>query len=110
MLCLQLTLEGVALIIKKRVQNAVLGCNFKSDRMLLVRFQVKPFNTTVIRIYAPTTNAEEAEVDLFYEDLEELEELIPEKRYFIHHWGLVCKSRKSRDARSNRQVWPWRTK
>ena len=78
--------------------------------MILVRFQGKPFNTTVIQIYAPTTNAEEAEVDPFYEDLEELEELIPEKRYFIHHWGLVCKSRKSRDAGSNRQVWPWRTK
>ena len=52
-----------------RVQNAVLGCNLKNDRMISVRFQGKPFNTTVIQVYAPTSNAEEAEVEQFYEDL-----------------------------------------
>ena len=61
--------NGVTLIISKRVQNAVLGCNLKNDRMILVCFQGKPFNITVIQVYAPTTNAE---VDRFYEDLEDL--------------------------------------
>ena len=61
--------NGVTLIISKRVQNAVLGCNLKNDRMVLVCFQGKPFNITVIQVYAPTTNAE---VDRFYEDLEDL--------------------------------------
>ena len=62
--------NGVALIVKKRVWNAVLGCNLKNDRMIPVRFQGKPFNTTVIQFYAPTSNAEEAEVERFYEDLQ----------------------------------------
>ena len=62
----------VALIVNKRVQNAVLGCNLKNDRMMLVLFQGKPFNITVIQVYAPTTDAEEAEVDWFYEDLPHL--------------------------------------
>ena len=55
--------NGVAIIVNKRVQNAVLGCNLKNDRMISVRFQGKPFNTTVIQVYAPTSNAEEAEVE-----------------------------------------------
>ena len=55
--------NGVALIVNKRVQNAVLGCNLKNDRMISVLFQGKPFNITVIQVYAPTTNAEEAEPD-----------------------------------------------
>ena len=59
----------VALIVNKRVQNAVLGCNLKNDRMISVHFQGKPFSITVIQVYAPTTNAEEAEVEWFYEDL-----------------------------------------
>ena len=59
----------VALIVNKRVQNAVLGCNLKNDRMMSVRFQGKPFNIRVIQVYAPTSNAEEAEVERFYEDL-----------------------------------------
>ena len=59
----------VALIVNKRVQNAVLGCNLTNDRMISVRFQGKPFNIIVIQVYAPTTNAEEAEVEWFYEDL-----------------------------------------
>ena len=61
--------NGVALIVNKRVQTAVLGCNLKNDRMTLVHFQGKPFNITVIQVYAPTTEAKEAEVEWFYEDL-----------------------------------------
>ena len=70
---------GVALIVNKRVQNAVLGCNLKNNRMILVCFQGKPFNLTVIQVYAPTTNAGEAEVEWFYEDLQDLLELTPKK-------------------------------
>ena len=73
--------NGVALIINKRARNAVLGyCNLKNDRMISVRFQGKPFNLTAIQAYASTTNAEEAEVDQFYEDLEDLLELTPKKK------------------------------
>ena len=61
--------NGVALTVNKRVQNAVLGCSLKNDRMISVHFQTKPFNITVIQVYAPTSNAEEAEVEWFYEDL-----------------------------------------
>ena len=75
-----LTRNGVALRVNKRVQNAVLGCNLKNDRMILVRFQDKPFNITVIQLYAPTTDAEEPEADQFYEDLHHLLKLIPKKR------------------------------
>ena len=75
--------NGVALIVNKRVQTAVLGCNLKNDRMTLVHFQGKPFNITVIQVYAPTSNAEEAEVEQFYEDLQELLELAPEKDVFF---------------------------
>ena len=64
--------NGVAITVKKRVQNAVLGCNLENDRMISVRFQGKSFNITVIQVYAPTSNAEEAEVEWFYEDLQEL--------------------------------------
>ena len=61
--------NGVAIMVDKRVQNTVLGCNLKNDRMISVHFQGKPFNITVIQVYAPTSNAEEAEVEWFYEDL-----------------------------------------
>ena len=61
--------NGMAIMVSKRVQNAVLRCNLKNDRMISVRFQDKPFNITVIQVYAPTSNAEEAEVEWFYEDL-----------------------------------------
>ena len=64
--------NGVAIMVNKRVQNAVLGCNLKNNRMISVCFQDKPFNITVIQVYAPTSNAEEAEVEQFYEDLKEL--------------------------------------
>ena len=70
--------NGVALIVNNRVQNPVLGCNLKNDRMIC--FQGKPFNITVIQIYAPTTNAKEAEVEQFYEDLQDLLELTPKKK------------------------------
>ena len=61
--------NGVAIMVKKRVRNAVLGCNLKNDRVISVRFRDKPFNITVNQAYAPTSNAEEAEVEWFYEDL-----------------------------------------
>ena len=61
--------NGVAIMVNKTVQNAVLGCHLKNDRMISVRFQDKPFNITGIQVYAPTSNAEEAEVEWFYEDL-----------------------------------------
>ena len=61
--------NGVAIMVNKRVQNAVLGCNLKHNRMISVHFQGKPFNITVIQAYAPTSNAEEAQVEWFYEDL-----------------------------------------
>ena len=64
--------NGVAIMINKRVRNAVLGCNLKNDRMISVCFQGKPFNITVIQVYAPTSNTEEAEVERFYEDLQDL--------------------------------------
>ena len=66
-------------MVNKRVRNAVLGCNLKNDTMISVRFQGKPFNNTVIQAYAPTSNIEEAEVEWFYEDLQDLSELTPKK-------------------------------
>ena len=66
-------------MVNKRVQNAVLGYNLKNNRMISVRFQGKPFNITVIQVYAPTSNAEEAEVERFYEDVQDLLELTPQK-------------------------------
>ena len=75
-----------------------------------VRFQGKPFNITVIQIYAPTTNTEEAEVKRFYEDVQVLLELTAKKRCPFHHRVLECTSRESRDTWSSRQVWPWSTK
>ena len=71
--------NGVVITVNKRVRNAVLGCNLKNDRMISVRFQGKPFNNTVLQVYAPTSNAEEAEVEQFYKDLQDLLELTPKK-------------------------------
>ena len=83
--------NGVALIVNKRVQNAALGCSLKNERMTSVCFQVKPFNITVIQGYALTSNAEEAEVEWFYKDLQELLELTPKKKkdvlFFIGDWN-----------------------
>ena len=75
--------------------------------MISVHFKGKPYNIIVIQAYAPTSNAEEAEVEHFYEDLEDLLELTPKKRGPFHYRGLECKSRKARDSWSNRQIWPW---
>ena len=79
---------GVAIMINKRVQNAVLGCNLKNDRMISVHFQGKPFTITVIQVYAPTSNSEEAEVEWFYEDLHNLLEITPPKNvlFIIGDW------------------------
>ena len=74
--------NGVAIIVNKRVRKAVLGCNLKNNRTISVCFQGKPFNITVIQVYAPTSNAEEAEVEWFYEDLQDLLELTPKKISF----------------------------
>jgi len=80
--------NGVAIIVNKRVQNAILGCNLKNDRIISVCLQGKPFNITVIQIYALTSNAEEAEVEHFYEDLQDLLELTPKKDvlFIIGDW------------------------
>ena len=69
--------NGVAIMVNKIVQNAVLGCNLKNNRMISVHFQGKPFNITIIQAYAPTSNAEEAEVEWFYENLQDFLELTP---------------------------------
>ena len=71
--------NGVAIMVNKRVRNVVLGCSLKNDRMISVCFQGKPFNITVIQVYAPTRIAEEAEVEQFYEDLQDLLELTPKR-------------------------------
>ena len=84
-------------MVNKRVQYAVLGCNLKNDRMISVRFQGKPFNITVIQVYAPTSNAEEAEVEWFYEDLQELLELTPPKDilFIIGDWNAKVGSQET---------------
>ena len=101
--------NGVAIVVNKRVPNTVLGCNLKNDKMISVHVQGKPSNMRVIQVYAPTSNAEEAEVEWFYEDLQDLLEWRPPKRCPFHFRGLECKSRKSRNTLSNRQIWPWST-
>ena len=77
--------------------------------MISVRFQGKLCNITVIQVYAPTSNIEEAEVEQFYEDLQDLLELTPNKRCPFHYRGLEFKSRKSGNTWSNKQIWPWST-
>ena len=81
--------NGVAIVVNKRVRNAVLGCSLKNNRTISVRFQGKPFNIMVIQTYAPTSNAEEAEVEQFYEDLQDLLELTPPKNvhFIIGDWN-----------------------
>ena len=81
--------NGEAIMVNKRVRNAVLGCNLKNNRMISVRFQGKPFNIMVIQVYAPTSNAEEAKVEQFYEDLQDLLELTPKKDvlFIIGDWN-----------------------
>ena len=79
--------NGVAIIVNRRVQNAVLGCNLKNDRMISVHFQGKPFNITVIQVYVPTSNTEEAEVERFCEDLQGLLEHQKKKKMCFSSQG-----------------------
>ena len=99
--------NGVAIMVNKRVQNAVLGCNLKNERTISVCFQGKPFNITVIQAYAPTSHTEEAEAEWFYEALQDLLELTPKKYvlFIIGDWNAKV----GRNTWSNRQIWPWST-
>ena len=87
----------VEIVVKKRAQNTVLGCSLKNDRMISVHFQGKPFNITVIQVYALTSNAEEAEVEWFYEDLQDLLELTPQKDvlFIIGDWNAKVGSQET---------------
>ena len=102
--------NGIALIVNKRVQNAVLGCKLKNNKMISVCFQGKPFNIKVVQLYAPTSNAEEAEVERFYEYLQDLLELTPPKDvlFIIGDWNAKVGSQEI--TWSNRQIWPWSAK
>ena len=84
-------------MVKKKVRNAVLGCNLKNDRMISVHFQGKPFNIMVILVYAPTSNAEESEVEQFYEDLQDLLERTPKKDvlFIIGDWNAKVGSQET---------------
>ena len=98
--------NGVAIMVTKRVRNAVLGCSLKNDRMISVRFQGKPFNISVIQVYASTSNAEEPEVERLYEDLQDLLELTPKKDvlFIIGDWNAKVGSRETPGIM---QIWPW---
>ena len=89
--------NGVAIMVNKRVQNAVLGCNLKNDRIISVCLQGKPFNITGIQVYAPTSNIEEAEGEWFYEDLQDLLELTPKKdvHFIIGDWNAKVGSQET---------------
>ena len=97
--------NGVAIMVNKRVQNAVLGCNLKNDRMISVSFQGKQFNITVIQVYAPKNNAEEAEVEQFYKDLQDLLELTPQKDilFIIGDWNAKVGSQETPAAAKSLQ-------
>ena len=101
--------NGAAIMVNKRVQNAVLGCNLKNDRMISVRIQGKPFNMTVIQVYAPISNAEEAEVERFYEDLQGLLELTPKNDvlFIIGDWNAKVGSQETPGITG--KIWPWST-
>ena len=92
-----LRVNGVAIIVNKRVLNVVLGSNLNNNRMISVSFQVKPFNITVIQVYVPTSNAEEAEVERFYEDVQDLLELTPPKDvlFIIGDWNAKVGSQET---------------
>ena len=89
--------NGLAIIVNKRVRNAVLGCNLKNDRMISIHFQGKPFNITVIQVCPPNSNAEEAEVEGFFEDLQDLLELTPKKDFLfiIGDWNAKVGSQET---------------
>ena len=126
--CGQESLKRNGVPINKRVQNAVLGYNLKNNRIISVSFQGKPFNITVSQVYAPTSNAEEAEVEQFYEDLQDFLELTPKKDviFVTGDWNANVGSQETpgvtgkfglgvqneagqRNTGSNRQIWPWST-
>ena len=90
-------------MVNKRVQNAVLGCNLKNDRMISVCFQGKPFNITVIQVYGPTSNTEETEIERFYEDLQDLLELTPKKDvlFIIGDWNAKVGSQETPGVTAN---------
>ena len=99
----------VAIMVNKRVRNAVLGCNLKNDRMISTHFQGKPFNITVIQAYVPNSTTEEAEVEQFYEDLQALLELTPQKDvpFIIRDWNAKVGSQETPGVtgKSGRGVW-----
>ena len=96
-------------MVNKRVQNAVLGCNLKNDRMTSVHFQGKPFNITVIQVYTPTSNTEEAEVEWFYEDLQDLLELTPKKDvlFIIGDWNAKVGSQETPEVTDKFSLGLW---
>ena len=95
--------NGVAIMVNKRVPNGVLGCNLKNNRMNSVHFQGKPFNITVIQVYGPTSNTEEAKVEQFYEDLQDLLELTPKKDglFIIGNWNAKVGSQETPGVTGN---------
>ena len=100
--------DGVGLIVNKRVWNAVLGCSLKNDRMILVLFQGKPFNITVIQVYTPTTSAEEVETKWFYEDLQDLPEITPPKKgvlFIIGDWNTKVGSKETHGVPGKFGLW-----
>ena len=101
--------NGVAIMVNKRVQNAVLGRDLKNDRMISVRLQGKPFNITVIQVYAPTSNAKEAQVERFYEDLQDLLELTPKKYllFIIGDWNAKVGSQETSGATGKFGLREW---
>ena len=101
--------NGVAIMVNKKVQNTVLGCNLKNDRMISVRFQGKPFNITVIQAYGPTSNAEEADVEQFYEDLLDLLELTPQKDVLFIIEDRNAKGGSQETPGVTGKFWPWNT-
>ena len=101
--------NGAAIMVNKRVRNAVLGCSFKTDRMISVRFQGKPFSITVIQVYAPTSNAKEAEVERFYEDLQDLLEPTSKKDvlFIIGDWNAKVGSQETSGATGKFGLREW---
>ena len=95
-------------MVNKRVWNAVLGCNLKNNRMISVYLQGKPFNITVIQVYAPTSNAEETDVERFYEDVQDLLELTPPKDvlFIVGDWNAKIGSQ---EIPGETGIWPWST-
>ena len=101
--------NGVAIMVKKRVRNAVLKCNLNNDKVISVRFQGKPFNIMVIQAYVPTSNAEEPEFEKFYEDLQDFSELTPSKRclFIIGDWNTKVGSQDIRGVTGKFGLGVW---